>query len=348
MTKQFPLYSKLASIFIGLYALVYLLILGKEIFIPIIYATIGAILLNPLVNFLTNHRIHRVISIFLVVLFVSLLLAVAFYWIITQLTSFTDALPALKSKIDILTNTLIQFIVDKSNLHKSEIMHWIENSEQKEIYHFSITEKLNQLSQILITMLLLPIYLILILYYKPLFTTFIKRLFEDKHHATISDVLVNIQKIVQHYLVGLLVEMLILFVLYALGLLFFNIQYAIVLASIAALVNMIPFIGGVIGILFCCLVTIVTKSPSTTLYLLVLFSLIQLVDKNVFVPKIISSSVQINAFISLVVVIISATIWGIHGMFLSIPLTAILKVIFDHSTALRPWGFLLGNSFKKL
>ena len=92
----------------------------------------------------------------------------------------------------------------------------------------------------------------------------------------------------------------------------------------------------------------VTKSPSTTLYLLILFSIIQLIDKNVFVPKIISSSVQINAFISLIVVIISASIWGIHGMFLSIPLTAILKVIFDHSTALRPWGFLLGNSFEKL
>jgi predicted PurR-regulated permease PerM len=48
--------------------------------------------------------------------------------------------------------------------------------------------------------------------------------------------------------------------------------------------------------------------------------------------------------VSIVVVFIGGAIWGVAGMFLSIPLTAIVKVIFDRITPLKPWGFLLGDS----
>jgi predicted PurR-regulated permease PerM len=53
--------------------------------------------------------------------------------------------------------------------------------------------------------------------------------------------------------------------------------------------------------------------------------------------------VQLNALISVIAVLIGGAFWGIPGMFLSIPLTAIMKVIFDHIEPLKPWGFLLGN-----
>lgn len=344
MNQKQPFYIKITLLLVGLYAFVILLILGKDIFIPLIYATICAILLNPLVNYLTKKKLNRVVSIFIVVVFFSSLLAVVFYLIIYQISSLNDAIPVIKIKIDELKNIFIQLIVDNSNLHKSEILQWIENSEKKEIYHFSITKKLNQMSQILIAVFLIPIYLILILYYKPLFSEFIKRLFQDKHQTTISEVLINTKKIVQKYLIGLMIEMLIIFVLYFIVLILLDIKYAILLAFIAALMNMIPFVGGITGVLLCFLMAIVTKSTSSALYLLIIFSAIQLIDKNILVPKIIVSSVQINAFISLIVVIISAAIWGIHGMFLSIPLTAIMKVIFDHNEALSPLGFLLGNN----
>lgn len=343
MHKQYPFYIKLACVFIGLYAIIFMLILGKDILIPIIYATIIAILLNPLVNLLTQRKINRSSAIFLVVLVTSMVLFSVFYLILAQITLFSDALPTLKAKLDSLTNELIQTLVNHSNFHKSEIIQWVENTENKEFYHFSIFKKLNQLSNILITSILLPIYLVLILYYKPLFIEFIKQLFQDKHHSIIAEVLANTKKIIQHYLMGLVVELLIMFVLYAITLYFLDNNYAFLLAFIAALVNILPFIGGIIGILVCMLVTLITKSPIDAVYIFLVFSAIQLLDKNLLVPKIVSKSVQINGFVSIVVVIISAAIWGLHGMFLSIPLTAILKVIFDHITPLKPWGFLLGN-----
>ncbi|MNL62229.1 hypothetical protein D3C87_1862320 [compost metagenome] len=74
------------------------------------------------------------------------------------------------------------------------------------------------------------------------------------------------------------------------------------------------------------------------------YSVIQFLDNNIFVPRIVSSKVQINALISIIIVLLGAALWGIPGMFLSIPFIAVLKIIFDRITGLKPWGKLLGDT----
>jgi predicted PurR-regulated permease PerM len=76
---------------------------------------------------------------------------------------------------------------------------------------------------------------------------------------------------------------------------------------------------------------------------LLLYLFIQFIDNNYIVPAVVASRVKINALVSVIVVLIGGALWGVSGMFLSIPLTAILKVVFDHIESLKPWGFLLGN-----
>ena len=99
-----------------------------------------------------------------------------------------------------------------------------------------------------------------------------------------------------------------------------------------------------IGVVIFMGIALVTKSPIYMVYVLALYSIIQFIDNNYIMPKIVASRVQINAFISVIVVLIGGALWGLSGMFLSIPLTAIMKVIFDHIEPLKPWGFLLGNT----
>ena len=61
-------------------------------------------------------------------------------------------------------------------------------------------------------------------------------------------------------------------------------------------------------------------------------------------PKLVGSKVKINALIAIIAVIVGGAIWGISGMFISLPIIAILKIIFDHIPSLQPWGFLLGDT----
>ncbi|NJK94861.1 MAG: AI-2E family transporter, partial [Bacteroidales bacterium] len=74
------------------------------------------------------------------------------------------------------------------------------------------------------------------------------------------------------------------------------------------------------------------------------YMIIQFIDNNFLVPKIIGSKVSLNAFASIVAVIAGGALWGIPGMFLSIPLLAMIKVVCDRVDSLQPWGYLFGNS----
>jgi predicted PurR-regulated permease PerM len=81
---------------------------------------------------------------------------------------------------------------------------------------------------------------------------------------------------------------------------------------------------------------------------MIAYYFIQLIDNNYIVPIIVASKVKINALFSIIVVIAGNALWGIPGMFLSIPVLAIVKLICDHIETLKPWGFLLGDTMPPL
>jgi predicted PurR-regulated permease PerM len=107
---------------------------------------------------------------------------------------------------------------------------------------------------------------------------------------------------------------------------------------------MVPYIGGLVATGLAMMVALATQEPTAALWVLLLFLAVQFVDNNVIVPRIVASRVEINALVSILVVLIGGTLWGVPGMFLSLPLTAIIKVICDRIPALMPLGELLGDA----
>jgi predicted PurR-regulated permease PerM len=96
-------------------------------------------------------------------------------------------------------------------------------------------------------------------------------------------------------------------------------------------------------------VALVTKSTSWyLLYVMAIYYFIQLIDNNYIVPYIVASKVKINAVFSIIVVLAGNALWGIPGMFLSIPILAVVKLICDNIEPLKPWGFLLGDTMPPL
>ena len=117
----------------------------------------------------------------------------------------------------------------------------------------------------------------------------------------------------------------------------------ILFGVIGALLNMIPYIGGLVAISLPVLMAIATQSPSAALLVVVVYLVVQFVDNNFIVPRVVASRVQVNALVSIVVVLFGGALWGIAGMFLAIPLTAIVKVVCDRVESLKPLGYLLGD-----
>ena len=342
-----PFYAKASLIFIGLFTFISMLYIARGIIVPIIYATVIAILLSPLVNFFVRKKINRVLAI---TISLGLLCIVTISFVVllsSQLNVFTESFPRMLDKFYEMINKGVLWASANFNISTERINSFISVSKTSILNSskVGIGNTLNTMGSAVILIFLIPVYVFMILFYHPLLLDFIRRLFGQSNIKEVNAVLSTTKTIVQKYLVALLLEAAIIATMNAAGLLILGIDYAIVLGIIGALLNVIPYIGGVAAVALPMMVALVTKSsPSYALLVLALYIIIQFIDNHYIIPKIVASKVKINALISIIVVITFGALWGIPGMFLSIPLTAIIKVIFDHIDSLKPWGFLLGDT----
>lgn len=153
----------------------------------------------------------------------------------------------------------------------------------------------------------------------------------------------KIKDLLSRYFVGLLFQILILFVIYTTALLIFGIDNAIVIAFLCALLNLIPYVGplisGVLMMILCITSSIETTSDGTiidnfstvilpnTIGVMIFFLIGQLIDNFLSQPLIFSNSVKSHPLEIFLVIIIWGILFGIIGMVVAIPSYTALKVI---------------------
>ena len=348
MTSKFniPFYVKVSHILLALVAFLFILYIGQEIILPILFAGIVAILLNPIVNYLYERKVNRVIAIIIAILVAAFILFGISYFLSSQFAAFGNEFPKFKNKFSELFNQLTEWVSQTFNVSKPKIIDWVEKTKDKGLSSGKslVGPVVSTISGLLFLLIVLPVYIFLILLYKPLFLEFIKKLFPKEKHKFVADVVYKSKDLIQSYLLGLMIETAIIAVLNSVSLLALGVESAILVGVAGALLNLIPYIGGVIAIGLAMIMAITSQPPIYALWVFVIYNVIQFFDNHLIVPKIVASKVNINALISIIVVLIGGALWGIPGMFLSIPLTAIVKIIFDRIEPLEPIGFLLGNN----
>lgn len=350
-TMKFPLYFKLSAILICFIAIFITLFFGQDIISPILLSLLFAIMLRPVVGFLIKKLRfpHFVAVIFAIILFVLLFLGV-FYFISMQISDMANDWGKIKNNFYYHFENLQRMIRDNFNLSKREQNEIITNAANdsmtsgKEI----VGTTLSSFADIILNLILIPIYTFLFLLYQNHFITFLGKLVKPENHKKLREVLYQIKIAVQSYITGLLFEMIAVSILTTLGLYLIGCEYFILLGIITGILNLIPYIG----ILFAGGLTIaVSLSGSTDLTIVFgvigVNLIVQFIDNNILVPMFVNSKVQINALVSIIGIIIGNILGGITGMFLAIPIIAIIKVIFDRIDSLEPWGYLLGDDLPK-
>jgi predicted PurR-regulated permease PerM len=348
---KFPFYARASLLFIGMVALIFMLYIGRSIIVPLIFAIIIAIVLHPLVNSLVRIKINRVIAIAItLILFILVIVAISMF-LISQASRFSESWPKLVAKFTEIFNESISWVSGYFEISPQKIIAYIAKTKS-ELFNSTgtaIGQTLVNVGNGLVVILLIPVYIFMILFYQPLLIEFFRRIFGSSNRAEVNSIITQIKTVIQKYLTGLVIEAVIIAALNTVVLLILGIEYAILLGILGALLNVIPYLGGLVGVALPMIIALVTKDSAWySLYVLAAYYFIQLVDNNYIVPKIVASKVKINALVSIVVVIAFGALWGIPGMFISIPLTAIIKLIFDHIQPLKPWGFLLGDTMPDL
>lgn len=337
-----------ASIFIlGLIAFIAILYIGRGIIVPFVFAVIISIILHPVVNFWVDLKLNRVISI-IITLFITLLIcAILARILISQVIRFGESWEILVEKFNEMNKETISWISQHFDIYPKKIQIWIAETK-KEFFDNGVAEigkTLVILGNGLVIVFLIPVYVFMLLFYHPIIIEFFRRVFGRDNRSEVSKIVTEIKTLIQRYLIGLIMEVVIIATLFSVGLLLLGIEYAIILGIIGALLNLIPYLGAIVGAILPMMIAVITKpSPWYALLVLALYIFIQFIDNNFIIPKIVASKVKINALFTIIAILLFGMLWGIPGMFLAIPLTAIIKLIFDHINILKPWGFLLGDT----
>lgn len=336
----------LSRVLFVLIALGFLTYVGQGIIVPVAFSALLAILLIPVCNFFIRRlHLNRVLSALLAVLIACLFIAGVIYFLSAQVSGFVQDMPAIRKQLNEHISTLQKWLDSRMHISRSEQTQYIESAtSQLKGSGGMIGETFMSITGSLFTLFLLPIYTFLILYYRTHIRTFLINVFRTESQAKVQDVIGDSRVIVQSYMVGLLIEMFIVAIINCGGLLILGVKYAIFLGVLAAILNLIPYVGMILASIICMLITLTSSNEiSDVIYVLVILVAVQFIDNNIIMPKVVGSKVKINALVTIMGVLIGGTLAGIAGMFLSIPVIAILKAIFDRVDHLKPWGALLGE-----
>ena len=342
-----PYVVRLAATLIAVLLIVLALYFLKIVIVPLLFSIIFAVMIFPFCLRLEKWGIPKGIAAFLSVFFFTGILAILAYIIYTQVGIFADHIPQISAKLNSTINEFRDFMAHKFSLKKSEVGNRIQ-AELTRLQNSSISiVSLGALTSLLINIFLIPLYIFFLIYYRHFFIEFFYKLFYHVERELIDDTLQKMSLVIKGYLFGQLLDILIIGAANAIALYFIGVGYPIVLGFVIAVLCIIPYLGMIIGSLVAVLVAFMTTDTSwQPLTAFSLLWIIHIIDSNLVAPLVIGSRVSLNPLMAIFVLFLFGELWGLPGLFLALPLTAIMKVIFDTVPGLKAYGFLLGEPEK--
>lgn len=207
-----------------------------------------------------------------------------------------------------------------------------------------LTDFLKGLAGLLGSMVMVLIFSFLLLLQRSKYESFLIRVFDRGNAEETRKVLQQISQVSQRYLTGRALSIVIFTVLFGVGFLIVGLKGAILLAFVAALLTIVPYVGSIAGGLFPFAVALVTDNSTQTAFgALAVVVVVQAIDNYFIEPYVIGGEVNISAFFTLLILLIGGLLWGVAGMILFLPMLAVARIVFDAVPPLAPYGYLVGD-----
>jgi len=345
-TIRLPFYVRFALVLLSVVLILLLMHEARSIIIPLFFSLLIALMLLPVTKWLERRHLPRslaaIVSILLLVVF---LIGGLFSFLTQQVSDFSKDLPQLGARIQVWTKHLQEWISSKYHLNYTRQIQYLNNASAGIANYVSSIAQMFfvALSGFIIWTIFVFIFTFFILTHRALLKKFIICLFSDQYHPRVNEVITETKSLANGYVLGLLIEMVIVAAMNCTALLIFGIKYAFLLGVLAAVLNIIPYIGIYTATALAAIVTLSNSSPSAALTVIIILIIVHFIDANILMPRIVGSRVKMNPLITIIAVLSGSILWGISGTFLFIPLTAILKIIFERVDGLKPWAILMGT-----
>jgi predicted PurR-regulated permease PerM len=344
-----PFYERLSLVLIGLLSLGFLVILGKDLLDPMMFGFLFALLLMPVSGFLERKcRLPRSAASFLSIIMMVLFITGIVYLVGSQISGLKDDWPLLKNQITQSSDDIQHWISKTFHVNIASQTSYIHNTTNKILASGTavLGTTFGAVGSLLLFYSFIIVFTFFMLFYRRLLLQFLLRVFREGNSKIVFDIVENVQSIIRQYIIGLLLEMLIVASVACLAFWIIGVKYFALLGIITGLFNIIPYIGIFTALLLSTLITFATGAVTKALIVAICVLAIHAVDSNFLLPMVVGSKVRLNALITFLGIVLGEMLWGLSGMFLSIPTIAILKIIFDRIESLKPWGFLLGGDYE--
>lgn len=321
----------------------------QETLVPLIFAVLFSAILLPLCRRLEQWGLPRVAAITLCILLAIGVLYGLIYLISIQIGNFTEEAPRLIKRGNQILDQVQRYADDHFNIDRQRVV-----TEARKYLNSSLqnagtilTSTLLATTNTLSTIALLPLFIFFFLLYRDFFKSFFYKVVGHTRRTKVDTVFSQIYAVVKDYLVGLVLVIGVVGVLNTVGLLILGVEYAVFFGFFGAFMILIPYIGIAIGSILPALFTLGTNpNPLVAVGVVGVFLFVQVLEGNFITPYIVGSKVSVNPLAAVIVLILWGQLWGLSGLILALPLTAILKVLFDSIEDLKPYGFLLGEAEK--
>jgi len=349
MYKDTPYTLRLAAVLICIALVILGLYLLQDLLILVSYSMILAMLVLPVCEWLESKGLARslsiVICLFIMFAFIGLLLLL----LVGQIAEFASDWPMFIRKAEKWVAGLQSFLSHNLNISRKKQMLEVSNQTINLLKNSGdiISTTFGTVIHGITTLIIVPIFVFFFLYYRQFFSDFLARVFPTTEPTVLRGIMQKTGVVVQSYLIGLLAVMFIVALLCCAGFWWIGVDYFMFFGCLTGILLLIPYIGIWIGASLPIILTLASLGPNYALGVIAWVAVVQFIEANFITPLVIGSKVSINPMVAMLALLAGELIWGIQGLILALPLTAIMKVIFDHVPALEPYGFLLGEAPKR-
>jgi predicted PurR-regulated permease PerM len=314
----------------------------QSVLVHILVAVIFSLIANPIVEFFrTKLKFSNTLAVITtLLLFVCLIVGLVFLFvplIISQGNnlSLLDTESIKLKTLDLYSQ--ISSYLEHQNIDSSKVLNksYISSKFNFDFLTDFFNSIISIISSIGITLGTMFFISFFILKDKVAFIVGIKKMLPQKNEEKILNSIYKTRTMLTRYFVGLLIQTTIICILYFIVLLIFGVENAFVIAFLCALLNIIPYLGALISMILVSVLTMLNNISAdfqtvilpTTLYVVIGFLVVQIIDNNVSQPLIFSKSVNSHPLEIFLIILISGILFGIAGMIIAVPTYTIIKVI---------------------
>lgn len=339
--------KNVATVLLAVALVVAFLYILKVVLVPLVIAILIAFLLHPVYCKLNAWRCPRLLAAFLcifVTLIFSMGVAALLAW---QMSGFVKDMDMLKENVTKALDNVIAWIESNTAYDRTAQLNMMKEQGKNLLGNFGqyFVVFMSGMAAFLVNATLVAIYTFLLLIYDDKFSHVLNMMIKDKARLkSVRQVVADVSVVSKQFLKGTIIDVVIVATLCTVGFLIIGLEHPFFLGMLVALLNIIPYVGATVGGIIPMLVGLIyTSDWKVVVGAGVVCLLVQFIDNNIIMPKVVGSSVSLNPLISTIALIAGFMLWGIPGAILSIPLMGIFKVVCDHVEELKPYGYLFSG-----